>query len=140
MLASLEEFDVVFWRDAGTCVAGQSITRGELWMNIIRVLPWARGMSMTDDFSRHFRAALTSENIEEMYAILDLLRLRSHYWSIMHGAGWNFAHINQIEIEAMKVFYTRISDRLDQTRVGKIDSKRVTPTMFPKKVKHIWRH
>lgn len=140
MLQDLAEFDTVFWRDPGTCVAGQNVTRCELWMNIIRVLPWARGKTLIDDYTAYFRDALQSENLEEIYAVLDLLRLRSHYWLIMHKAGWNFSHINQIEIEAMKVFYTRLSDRIEQTTIGHIDRNVVKPTVFPAKVRHLWQH
>ena len=140
MLSDLSQFDVAFWTDAQTVTAGQEITRGELWMNIIRVLPWARGKTLRDDFTEHFREALESKSIEYMHAVLDLLRIRFHYWSYMHNAGWNFYHINQLELETMRCFYSRISDRLDQTEVGHIDNNVIVPSVFPQKVRHEWQH
>jgi len=140
LLSDLSQFDDVFWRDASTTVAGQQITRGELWMNIIRVLPWARGKTLRDNFNDYFRDALDSQNIEYMHAVLDLLRLRFHYWTVLQSAGWNFYHLNQIELETMRCFYSRISDRLDQTEIGYITSNEVRPSVFPLKVSHAWQH
>lgn len=140
MLSDLEQFDHAFFSDGSSITAGQQITRGELWMNIIRVLPWARGKTLRDDFTEFFRTAMESESLEYMHAVLDLLRLRFHYWSYMQNAGWNFYHINQIELETMRCFYSRISDRLDQTEVGKISNNVVVPSVFPKKVRHAWQH
>lgn len=109
-------------------------------MNIIRVLPWARGKTLQDSFTSHFCATLESTNIEQMHAVLDLLRLRFHYWSYIQSAGWNFYHINQLELETMRCFYSKISDRLDQTEVGHIDNNNVVPSVFPAKVRHEWQH
>lgn len=136
----MEQFDRAFFHDDGSITAGQQITRGELWMNIIRVLPWARGKNLRDDFTPYFCEATQSTSIEYMHAVLDLLRLRFHYWSYMQNAGWNFYHINQLELETMRCFYSRISDRLDQTEVGRIDNNCVVPSVFPKKVRHSWQH
>lgn len=109
-------------------------------MNILRVLPWARRKTLRDDFTEHFQAALKSENIEQMHAVLDLLRLRFHYWSYLQNAGWNFYHINQLELETIRCFYSRISDRLDQTDVGHINNNAVVRSVFPQKVRHEWQH
>jgi len=109
-------------------------------MNIIRVLPWARGKTLRDNFNDYFRDALDSQNIEYMHAVLDLLRLRFHYWTVLQSAGWNFYHLNQIELETMRCFYSRISDRLDQTEIGYITSNEVRPSVFPLKVSHAWQH
>ena len=140
MLSDLARFEAAFWGDPAPAIAGQQITRAEVWMNVLRVLPWARGKTLQDDFTEHFRATLSSENIEQMHAVLDLLRLRFHYWSYLQNAGWNFYHINQLEIETIRCFYSRISDRLDQTAVGHINNTAIVRSVFPQKVRHEWQH